>query len=241
MKSSGGPLTNLAANLRQVLHARASWACLALVMGIQLCITMLGGLHAITWWLETFGLSRAEFLSGKPWQVFTYGMMHGGWLHVGLNGLLLLMIGARIEHIAGGTVMLRATLAGVLSGGLFHLLLGNGLLVGLSGGCLALLLLLTTLSPQSRMMPVALSAKNLGLGILLAALILALINPALNLPGFSMVGRALEALGMGSWFQIGHACHFGGGLAGWIYGRWILRPRVSLASLRRERAKREGL
>jgi membrane associated rhomboid family serine protease len=90
------------------------------------------------------------------------------------------------------------------------------------------------------MMPVPLSAKNLGLGILLAALILALINPALNLPGLSSLGNALEDHGMGSWFQIGHACHFGGALAGWIYGRWILRPRVTLASLRQDRARREG-
>ncbi len=240
MKSSGGPFSNLAVNLRQILHARTSWACLALVLGIQLCITMLGGSDGIAWWFETFGLSRVEFLSGKPWQVFTYGLLHGGWLHVGLNGLLVLVIGARIEHIAGWAVMLLATAAGVLGGGLFHLLLGNGLLVGLSGGCLALLLMLTTISPQSRMMPVPLSAKNLGLGIMLAALILALINPALDLPGLSTAGRALEDQGMGSWFQIGHACHFGGALAGWIYGRWILRPRVSLASLRRERAKREG-
>ncbi len=239
MKASG-PLANPAANLRQILQARASWACLALVTGIQLFISLPGGSDDAAWWFETFGLSREGFLTGKPWQVFTHGLLHGGWWHLGLNGLLLLLMGARIEHIAGKAVMLLATSAGVLAGGLLHLLLGNGLLVGLSGGCLALLLLLTTLSPQSRMMPVPLSAKNLGLGILLAALILALINPALDLPGLSSLGNALEDHGMGSWFRIGHACHFGGALAGWIYGRWILRPRVTLASLRRDRARREG-
>ena len=31
----------------------------------------------------------------------------------------------------------------------------------------------------------------------------------------------------------------GGGLAGWWYGRWLLRPRVTLASLRRDRERRE--
>lgn len=240
MKSSGGPIANLALNLRQILHARASWACLVLVMGVQLCVTLLGGTGGTEWWFENFGLSRVGFLSGKPWQLFSYGLFHGGWWHVGMNGLLLLVIGARIEHVAGWAVMLRATAAGMISGGLFHVLIGHGLLVGLSGGCLALLLMLTTLSPQSRMMPLPLSAKNLGLGILLAALILALINPALDLPGLSMAGRALEGLGLGSWFQIGHACHLGGALAGWIYGRWILRPRVSLETLRRDRAKREA-
>ena len=201
---------------------------------------MLGGPDGAAWWFETFGLSRREFLTGKAWQLVTYGLLHGGWWHLGLNGLMLLFLGARIERIAGSMVMLRATFAGVLAGGVFHLLLGNGLLAGMSGGCIALLLLLTTLSPQSRMMPLPLSAKNLGLGILLAALILALINPALDLSGLSSLGRALEDHGMSTWFQIGHACHFGGALAGWIYGRWILRPRVSLASLRRDLARREG-
>jgi membrane associated rhomboid family serine protease len=110
----------------------------------------------------------------------------------------------------------------------------------MSGGCLALLLLLTTLSPQSRMMPLPVSGRSLGFGILLAALLLALVNPHLGAPGFSEIGRAMERQGLGSWFLMGHACHFGGGLAGWIYGRWILRPRVTLASLRRDRARREA-
>jgi membrane associated rhomboid family serine protease len=37
---------------------------------------------------------------------------------------------------------------------------------------------------------------------------------------------------------MGHACHFGGALAGWLYGRWMLRQRVTLEKLRRDRARR---
>jgi membrane associated rhomboid family serine protease len=142
--------------------------------------------------------------------------------------------------MTGAKTMLGVTLAGVLCGGLFHLLLGTGLLVGMSGGCMALLLLLTTLSPQSRMMPLPLSGRSLGMGILLAALALALMNPELKLPAFSDAGLWLERNGQPSLFQMGHACHFGGALAGWIFGRWILRPRVTLASLHRDRARREA-
>jgi membrane associated rhomboid family serine protease len=118
--------------------------------------------------------------------------------------------------------------------------MGDGLLVGCSGGCMALLLLLATLSPQSRMLPLPVSARSLGLGVMAAALVLALALPKLGVPGLSTIGRTLAAHGMAGWFEIGHACHFGGGLAGWLIGRWILRPRVSLARLRRERARREG-
>jgi membrane associated rhomboid family serine protease len=46
--------------------------------------------------------------------------------------------------------------------------------------------------------------------------------------------------GMGTWFDLGHACHFGGGVAGWLYGRWLLRPRVSLERLRRDRERHEA-
>jgi membrane associated rhomboid family serine protease len=112
-------------------------------------------------------------------------------------------------------------------------------LVGLSGGCLALLLLAVTLSPQSRMFPLPVSGKSLGLGIMLAAFGLALIDPALGLPGAAAAGCWLTAHGMGAWFQVGHACHLGGGLAGWLYGCWLLRTRVTLNQLRRDRARRE--
>jgi len=102
------------------------------------------------------------------------------------------------------------------------------------------LILLTTLSPQSRMMPLPVSGKSLGLGILVAELTLALCNPALGVPGFLVLGNWMVHHGMSGWFEMGHACHFGGGLAGWLFGRWLLRPRVSLSRLRRDRERREA-
>ncbi|MCU0750474.1 MAG: rhomboid family intramembrane serine protease, partial [Akkermansiaceae bacterium] len=172
--------------------------------------------------------------------VGSYGFLHGSWWHVVINALFVLLIGSRIEHMAGPKTINAVVAAGLLGGGLLHLCLGNGLLVGLSGGCLALMLMLTTLSPQSRMMPIPVSGKSLGLGILLAALLLALLDPSLQVPGFSEVGGRMVEMGFGSWFKMGHACHLGGGLAGWLCGRWLLRPRVTLERLRRDRARREA-
>lgn len=197
------------------------------------------------WVFRMFALTRNGFLAGKVWKIFTYGLLHGSWWHVSLNALFILLIGSRIEHMAGRPAMIRATIFGVVGGGIGHLLLAAGgknapLLVGLSGGCLGLLLLLTTLSPQSRMMPLPVTGRSLGLGILTAELLLALIHPALNLPGFSDLGKMLVAHGMGSWFEMGHACHFGGGIAGWLYGRWLLRPRITLKRLRADRKRREA-
>lgn len=223
-----------------LLHAPASWAWASTIMAIQLVVEISGGTAALGWWFENFGLSREGFIAGKVWQVLSHGMLHGGWWHASLNALLVLLVGSRIEHVAGSKLMMKCTAFGILGGGLCHLLLGSGLLVGLSGGCFALLLLLTTLSPQSRMFPLPLSGRSLGGGILVAALLLALMNPDAGVPGFSSLGKKLADHGMGAWFKIGHACHFGGGMAGWLHGRWILRPRVTLACLRRDRANRDS-
>lgn len=203
-------------------------------------VSLRGGPDACVPFFLNLGLSREGFLSGKIWQIGSYGFLHGGWVHVGLNALFLFVIGSRVEHMAGRAAMMGALFAGIVGGGACHLLLGSGLLVGISGACIALLLLLTTLSPESRMFPLPVSGKSLGLGILLAALFLTLVNPSLKLPGFAGIGKFLIEQGMDSLFQLGHACHLGGGLAGWLCGRWILRPRVTLDRLRRERAQREA-
>ena len=153
-------------------RAPASLACCVIVLGIHLLAVTAGQTTAPGTWYETFGLSRAGILSGNAWQLLSYGWLHGSWWHAGLNVLFVLAIGPRIEAIVGSLAMARTLLAGVLAGGLCHLLLGSGLLVGLSGGCVALLLLLTTLSPQSRMLPLLVSGKSLGLGIMAAELLL---------------------------------------------------------------------
>ena len=226
--------SNAARNLRQIGSSPVSWALALTILAIHWGVSAAGGPGRLPAqaWFETFALSRTAVLNGEFWQVLSYGFLHGSWLHALLNAVFVLVIGSRIEHMAGRSVVLATTLAGVLGGAAGHLALAAGgpgapLLVGLSGGCMALLLLLTTLSPQSRMMPIPVSAKSLGLGILAAELILALTQLVMEIPG--LFG-----------FTIGNACHFGGGLAGWLCGRWLLRPRITLDRLRRDRARREA-
>jgi membrane associated rhomboid family serine protease len=240
MHSSGGPLSNAARNLGQLRSATTSWTWALAVLLIHLAIEVSGGVDRMHWLYARLGLDRDDVLQGNFWQFLSYGLLHGNWWHAVINALFVLLVGSRIEHMAGSKTTNSVVAAGIFGGGLFHLILGNGLLVGLSGGCLSLMLMLTTLSPQSRMMPIPVSGKSLGLGILLAALLLALLDPSLQAPGFAPLGERLVDLGFGSWFKMGHACHLGGGLAGWMCGRWLLRPRVTLDRLRRDRARREA-
>jgi len=227
-----------------LLRARVAPAIALGLLLIYGLVAIAGGVDRQVWWYLTFGLQRIEVLEGRVWQLASHALLHGNWPHVALNALMVWVLGAKVEDVLGKAGLLKALGWGVLGGGLGHLLLApEGAaappLVGISGGCMGLLLVITTLSPESRMLPLPVSGRSLGLGVLLAELGFALIDPNLGVPGLAMIGQALAGQGCESWFQIGHACHFGGALAGWLYARSWLRPRVSLASLQADRRRRE--
>jgi len=230
MNLTGAPFSDIWWNLRQLRHAPASWTWAMLVIAIHALVAAFGGPNQtpVGAWFMALGLNREGIIAGKLWQLLSYALLHGNAWHAAVNALFVLLLGSRIERIMGSRTMVKATLVGILGGAIGHLLLApNGpLLVGLSGGCVGLLLLLTTLSPDSRMLPLFVSARNLGIGILIAELIFVLIDPALGLPIASLLGKFLVSHGWGGCFQMGHACHLGGGIAGWAYGRRLLRvPR----------------
>ncbi|MCF7674480.1 MAG: rhomboid family intramembrane serine protease [Akkermansiaceae bacterium] len=231
--------------LEALFRSRVAPAVALALLVLYALVAVAGGVERMSWWYLTFGLQRQEVLDGKVWQVASHALLHGNWPHVGLNGLMVWVLGARVEHVLGKAGLLKALGWGVLGGALGHLLLvvpgtdGISPLVGISGGCMALLLVITTLSPDSRMFPLPVSGRSLGLGVMFAELGFALLEPGLGLPGLSGIGGLLVRHGWGEWFQVGHACHFGGCLAGWLFARSVLRPRVTLATLRAERSRRE--
>jgi membrane associated rhomboid family serine protease len=237
--------SDLRHNLVAMSRVKAPFAVAFVLAAVHLMITLLGTPERINPIYQFFGLQWEAFIGGRVWQLLTYGFLHGGGFHLGVNMIGILMIGSRVEHILGSRRFLRICLLGIISGGVAHLLVTPGgagapILVGFSATVMALLLLLTTLSPESRMWPLPVSGRSLGLGILFAEGILALIDPSLGLPLLSQAGIWIAKYGGAAWFEIAHGCHFGGGLAGWVYGRWILRQRVTLKSLRRARERREA-
>ncbi|BDS06173.1 hypothetical protein NT6N_12130 [Oceaniferula spumae] len=194
------------------------------------------------------GLTWEGVRSWGVWQIITYALLHGGWFHLIVNVLMLWLVGGRVIHILGYRGWLKVVVSGVVLGGLLHLLtsavlVSNGFqefrLVGISGACYALLITLTTLSPDSRMWPIPITGKNLGLGLIFSELFLWLMRPELGIPWFSAMGLRLVDMGGGSLFYISHACHFGGAIAGWWLARKLLAPTPSLADLRQMRAERE--
>lgn len=245
MKTSS-VVANLRRNFGLLKSARATWAIVVVLIVFHAWIGIHGGLEhpEIIKLFERFGLTAVGILEGRLYQLFSYAFLHGDWSHVILNSLLLLGIGSRIEHMVGRRAFLMIISGGVLAGAVAHLMLtpyiAAPILVGMSGGGMALLLFLTTLSPQSRMMPLPLSGRSLGLGILISSLLMSICNPALELGWFASIGDWIVAAGMETWFGVGHACHFGGALAGLLFAKWILRTPVTLKRLRRDRAQREA-
>ncbi len=245
MNSLVARMKGIGRNFSQLGQARLPWLMVMVLMLIQTWVEWCGGYQSVPWWYQTFGLTREDFLRGELWQVVSYSFLHGSWLHAVANAGCLLMLGTRIEHYLGSRTLFKILGIGVLGGAAGHLALAAGgenagPLVGSSAACFGLLILITTLSPESRMWPLPVSARNLGLGLLLSFAALAMMDPSLGVPGLSRAGEWISRRGLSSWWSIGHACHLGGGVAGWLYGRWLLRPRVTLDRLRRDRARREA-
>jgi membrane associated rhomboid family serine protease len=221
-------------------HGRMVWFWLMAVLAVDLVLVGARSENSAENSFIALGLDRGGIAGWELWRLASYAPLHGGWLHRGLNLAMFVLLGSKVEWVNGPRVLSLVVVAGIVAGGLAHVLLSTSLLIGLSGACVALLLLWTTLSPESRFVPFSVSGKNLGLGIMIASGLLACMEPGAGVPGINRIGTWLEANGWNGTFAVGHACHFGGALAGWLIGRWFLRQRICLATLRAQRARREG-
>lgn len=214
-------------------NASVTWKTIAILIAFQLGAFFIHELDSVQ---RTLGLNRAMFFDGYLFQLFTYVFIHGNWTHLFLNLAAILIIGSKLEHIIPKILMEHIALHAAVAGAVLFLLLspGNQTLVGASPVCFAYLLMLTTLSPESKFIPFLVSGKSIGIAIILANLILALLNPELPTGPLAELGREIAKRFPGL-FDASHACHLGGSLVGWIHGRYMLRPRVSLETLQQRR------
>lgn len=235
-------------NLTQLWHSPASWTLLGVLLIAQ-CLPEIWALlppqeissaFRLNQIHEALGLNESNFFSGHLWQLGSYTLIHGGWTHFFLNSAAILLLGSKLEHIISKRSFTFLCCYAAIAGGLMFLLLNGSsqTLVGSSSICFALLLCLTTLSPDSRFLPVFLSGRSLGALIIIANLTLALLNPELQIEPLAKLSAELNK-SFENLFNVSHACHFGGSITGWLYGKYLLRPRVSLARLRKAREKAE--
>jgi membrane associated rhomboid family serine protease len=142
-----------------------------------------------------------------PWQVVSYGFLHGSFGHLFFNMLGLWMFGAELERTWGGKRYLQFYMASVLTAALTQLLVGlftgGAPTVGASGGLFGLLLAFGMMFPNRTIMPlfppIPMKAKT-----------------------FVMVFGGLELLfGVtGTASGVAHFAHLGGMLGGFLMIRY---------------------
>lgn len=231
---------------KRIRFPRPGWNFHTLVPATLLLLSLpflvtgreLGPMALIYSWL---GLSQEGFAHhGYVWQLVTHPFLHGSFTHWAGNALFLYYYGGRIHDIFGEREVWRTAAYSVLAGGLLHLIIPEGsTLVGASGAAMGLFVALTVVSPESKMLPLPLRARNLRNGVILATLVMLLMIPGLGVPVFGEFGELVVERGGGALFQVGHACHLGGAIAGyWAMGKYLRKP-ITLAQLQRERAARE--
>lgn len=166
--------------------------------------------------LWPLGLNGLDVFSApnefKPWQLLTYGFLHGGFAHLAFNMLALYTFGAPLEYTWGNRRFLTYFLVCIAGAGVLQLIVGwwtvsNGGMpyptVGASGGVFGLLLAYGMLFPNQRLMlifpPIALKARTL-----------VIVYGAMEL----MLG--FTGLQPG----VAHFAHLGGMLFGWLLIRY---------------------
>ncbi|GAB1596343.1 rhomboid family intramembrane serine protease [Lysobacter claricitrinus] len=152
-----------------------------------------------------------------PWQVLTYGFMHGSPQHLFFNMLALVMFGSQVEHVWGERRYLGYYLTCVVGAALCQLAVGYGTMamggdayptVGASGAIFGLLLAYGMLFPNQRVMllipPVPMKARTL---VIVYGVVELLMGVTGTMPG------------------VAHFAHLGGMLFGWLLIRyWRRRP-----------------
>ncbi len=109
-------------------------------------------------WLEGFFALWPLGSGFLPWQLISYGFLHGDMLHLFFNMLALWMFGSELEQLWGTKRYLTFLGVGILFGGLafmvLTLLMGwHATLIGFSGGIFALLLASAMLFPNRTIIP----------------------------------------------------------------------------------------
>lgn len=222
---------------RSFVRWRTWWSDLLSARVCLLLAGIMGLVHFLVWTgpdpaavLLQSALQGEVWNPGVIWRWVTYAFIHGNEVHLALNLAGLMIIGSKVERIGGAATVLKVFFAGVLIGGAAHLVLAppeqKGMpLVGASGGIMALLLWLTTASPDARTWPIKVSGRNLGRGVIAAEA---------GLLAMTWILRH------GDFQPVAHACHLGGAMVGWGMARRLLRPTPTLEDLQMERARRES-
>jgi membrane associated rhomboid family serine protease len=154
-----------------------------------------------------------------PWQLVTYGFLHGNLMHLFFNCIALFQFGAPLEQAWGGKRFAQYFFVCVVGAGLIQLAVASSDLfgvgryptIGASGGVFGILLAFGMLFPYQRVMlllpPVEMSARTL-------VIVFGVIELLIGVTGLQT--------------GVAHFAHLGGMLFGWLLIRyWRGQPPFS--------------
>ena len=165
-------------------------------------------IHSLALW--PFGSPYGDFY---PWQLVTYGFLHGDMMHILFNMFMLWMFGRELERLMGPRRFLIYYLTGVVGAGIVQLIVagmqGGGYpTVGASGGVFALLLAFGMAFPNRMIMlmfpPIPMKAKYM---VILFGLLELYLGVSGSAPG------------------VANFAHLGGMLFGFVLLRYWAKPR----------------
>lgn len=128
-------------------------ALILINVGVFLLQNMLGGLIEYR-----FALWPPPFPYFEPWQLFTYGFLHGSWAHLFFNMFAVFMFGSEVERLFGAKRYLIYYCLCVIGAAAMHMIVVTlaGLppapTVGASGGVFGLLLAFGMAYPHRKLM-----------------------------------------------------------------------------------------
>ena len=143
-----------------------------------------------------------------PWQLVTYGFLHGGTAHIFFNMFAIYMFGSALEQFFGTRYYVILYFVAVVTAGLTQLvvdaLLGSPIpTLGASGGVYGLLLAFGMYFPQQRIMllfpPIALKAWVAVTGYAVLELVLGVTGTQQGVAHFAHLGGMLGAFLMIQW------------------------------------------
>jgi membrane associated rhomboid family serine protease len=191
-------------------------------------------------WLNWFGMAPYAVTHGlRVWQPITYLFLHARFWHIFFNLLYLAMFGADLERTWGSRKFYRYFFVCGIGAGLIDLLVKEGLVaahfasaatlfiptIGASGAIYGVLLAVAMVMPDRRVwfFPIPVTMPMWLVVTILGAL-----------EFFSTIGDSGDG--------IGHVCHLGGMLVGYLYlrrGSYLYSPRNFFSDWKRRRLRKK--
>lgn len=116
-----------------------TWGIAVLLIGIMILGVLGKVIIGIESWIPFMGVSQEISVSEEPYRLVTYAFFHFSWLHLAVNVMAILVMGAWMESYLPRFWYLGLCLGGIVGGGLAVWGWQNGMSVGASGFGFALL------------------------------------------------------------------------------------------------------